>query len=325
MQEKRQLGMKFAYSKHGAAFVVYLTILVLGLVAISAAVRPGNYEIYDMQAVKMESHYIANEPPESLDVLFIGNSIAYSAFSPLHFWKESGFTSYVLATPGQRLCDTYAILYNALHKQSPKVVVLETNSFYKDIGTDQNQKDVIFNLYAKIFPILKYHSFYKSNSDNAIYDKFSLYKGFRPYEAAHGLQKPFADYIDHDMKAVDIPKGNLKYLNELYDLCRQDNTNLVLISAPTTNSWNYGRHLGIANWAKMHRIKYTDMNLLPDQVGINWKEDTRDGGDHMNIYGARVVDKFVANYLKKNFVLPDRRNDVKYASWNSDCKRAKIY
>ena len=69
----------------------------------------------------------------------------------------------------------------------------------------------------------------------------------------------------------------------------------------------------------------SDMNLLPDQVGINWKEDTRDGGDHMNIYGARVVDKFVANYLKKNFILPDHRKDTAYASWNIDCKRVKIY
>ena len=317
--------MKFNYNNHKASLVVYLTILILGLLAISEAVKPRGYEIYDMQTVKMESRYIANEPPNSVDVFFIGNSIAYSAFSPLHFWKENGFTSYVLATPGQRLCDTYAIVCNALKKQSPKVIVLETNSLYKDIGTDQNQKDTIFNLYAKIFPILKYHSFYKSNSDNAIYDKFSLYKGFRPYESARGLQKPFADYIDRNMKAVDIPEGNLKYLNQLYNLCKQNNIDLMLISAPTTNSWNYGRHLGIAEWAKKRQLNYTDMNLLPDQVGINWKEDTRDGGDHMNIYGARVVDKFVANYLKKNFILPDHRKDTAYASWNIDCKRVKIY
>ena len=317
--------MKFSCNNHKPVFIIYLGILIIGLLIISNIVRPKDYEIYDMQTVKMESRCITNEKSNSLDVLFIGNSIAYSAFSPLHFWKESGFTSYVLATPGQRLCDTYAIVNNALKTQSPKVIVLETNSFYRDIGIYQNEKDYIFNLYAKIFPLLQYHSFYKSESDSTYYEKNSFYKGFQPSEVSYAMQNPFSEHINRELKEELIPKANLKYLDMLCTICKKNNIILVLISVPTINNWDYGRHLGIEKWAKQQHLGYMDMNLLPDQGGIDWTRDTRDGGDHMNTYGARIVSNFVADYIKKNIVLPDHRSDPEYASWNNDCKSVKIY
>ena len=57
------------------------------------------------------------------------------------------------------------------------------------------------------------------------------------------------------------------------------------------------------------------MNLLLDDIGLDWTHDTADGGDHLNIYGAEKVSKYIGNYLNDNYDIPDRRDDSDYKSW----------
>ena len=40
-------------------------------------------------------------------------------------------------------------------------------------------------------------------------------------------------------------------------------------------------------------------------------------GSHTNIFGAKRYTKWLGQYLKDNYNLPDRRSDNKYADWNA--------
>ena len=63
-------------------------------------------------------------------------------------------------------------------------------------------------------------------------------------------------------------------------------------------------------------VRKYDMNNI--DYGLNWKEDTSDGGGHMNVLGGMKVTKSVGTHIHNNYDLPDRRNDDAYKSWYQD-------
>ena len=70
-------------------------------------------------------------------------------------------------------------------------------------------------------------------------------------------------------------------------------------------------------------VPYLDFNLLEKELGINWKTDTMDGGDHLNMNGAKKVTEYLGAYLKKNYVLSDYRENQMYQYWHRDWKKYK--
>ena len=76
---------------------------------------------------------IQKEPEDTIDVLFLGDSLAYTSFSPMQMWSDHGFTSFVGSQAGQKIQESYSMLRTALEKQNPKVVVLETNVLFREM------------------------------------------------------------------------------------------------------------------------------------------------------------------------------------------------
>ena len=72
------------------------------------------------------------EKKNSVDVLLIGNSDVYRAFSPIDCWKDYGISSCVSGKPWQNPQGAYNILHDALRYQKPRVVMLETDMFYSE-------------------------------------------------------------------------------------------------------------------------------------------------------------------------------------------------
>lgn len=95
------------------------------IIIISSILINGGESVYDSIAVNQKKNEISKEDKNSIDVMFIGDSLTYNSFSPVQIWEEYGYTSLCLGTSSQRLCDTDAILKAALKNQTPKVVVLE--------------------------------------------------------------------------------------------------------------------------------------------------------------------------------------------------------
>ena len=53
----------------------------------------------------------------------------------------------------------------------------------------------------------------------------------------------------------------------------------------------------------------------------DWQTDTFDHGEHMNLSGAQKVTHFMGEYLKRNYELPDRREDAEYRDWKESYGR----
>ena len=62
------------------------------------------------------------------------------------------------------------------------------------------------------------------------------------------------------------------------------------------------------------------MNLMREEIPIDWSKDTRDGGDHVNYFGAEKVSAYLGKYLSGTGLFKNRRSDPAYAQWEVNLK-----
>lgn len=139
---------------HSAAFIVALAALLL---ITSVMVKPRSMS----QGNVLDDPLIGgimSEKENSIDVIFLGDSESYSAFIPLSIWNESGVSSYVCGSTLQKLCYSYKLLSTTFKHQSPKIVVLETDTIYSRFSG----ANVITSKAQDAFCVFKYHDRWKS-------------------------------------------------------------------------------------------------------------------------------------------------------------------
>lgn len=256
---------------------------------------------------------IAAERKESIDLVVLGDSESYTSVSPMQLWKEHGMTAYVCGQPGQKIQETYYMLKTALRTQSPKVVLMETNLMFRDLGPVKNLQTTLAEPARYHFPLLRFHNLWKMAFDGKKPGE-SVYKGF----AIRSNVNPFdsGDYMKETKEVQEMPKAVSFYMEEIQELCRRNGAELVLMSAPSPKNYSYKKHNAIENYAKEKGITYVDLNLQIRELGIDWKEDSYDKGDHLNLYGAQKVTAWLGGYLKEKYEMPDHRNDPSYEDWN---------
>ena len=74
-------------------------------------------------------------------------------------------------------------------------------------------------------------------------------------------------------------------------------------------------HNAVAKFAEECGVEYMDANYDRDKIQIEWENDTFDGGDHLNLFGARKMTTYLGDYLARECDLTDHRDDPAYQSW----------
>lgn len=304
---------RFAPLIKGACFLALLCAL---MVAASYLFMPkNNHKAFGVSDAEMLASGILGEKEDSIDVLVVGDSEAYSSISPMQIWEERGFRSYLCSTPAQPLYDSYRFLRQALERQSPKVVVLETNAIFRPYKLN----DYLLSRAKNLFSVLRYHDRWKALKVNDFvrpveYTWTDDLKGFRynPAVAAASTQ----NYMLPTDASAPIPTLNEACLEDMIALCQENNAELLLVSTPSTINWNNARHNSIAAFAKENNLTYLDLNTMTREVPIDWARDTRDRGDHLNYAGAVKVSAFLGKYLQDTYGLADQRDAAHDNSWN---------
>ena len=299
-----------------------LAFLLLAL-ACSRIVVPKNNQS-EFGQVDASAYGILGEPEQSVDVLFVGDSEVYTSLSPLQIWNEQGITSYDVSTSGQLLCYSKTLLTQALKNQSPRVVVFETNMLFRRFGIDQ----ALWRELANMLPLLEYHNRWKSLSP-ADFTAKPKTTWTHPQKGYHPNDRTEPSKIQNNMKATTeherIPLFSQWYLDMLISLCREREIKVVLLSTPSTKNWNAKRHNAVEALLQSRSydsdVVYLDLNLKQREVPIDWEQDTRDGGDHLNNKGAYKVSHYIGAWLKDTYDLPDHRDDWTYRNWSQAAER----
>ena len=111
------------------------------------------------------------------------------------------------------------------------------------------------------------------------------------------------------------------YFKKIYNLCKKNNCNVVLLNMPQGNAWNKIKHNFVAKLAKEYNIKYYDfdMNLNKWLPSFSWKTDTRDAGRHLNYSGAKKVTGLMEKYMVEDLGFkPSKVSESVRKQWNRD-------
>ncbi len=264
------------------------------------------------------------EPKDTLDVIAVGNSDLYSGVLPMDIYEKYGTTMYVCGQSKQKMPECYDMLKKALSKQSPKLVIIETDTIF--YGKNDLHQVIESEIDIKI-PAIKYHDRWKALTlaDFALrvkYNEINVAKGYA-YIKCTDVKPYVSDEYMHktDERAEMQPLAKL-YLDKMVKLCEKRDIPILFLELPSATSWNMEKHNAMSDYAKEAGYPFVDMNLM--DVGIDWTMDTRDKGNHLNYSGAQKTTAELGKYLAENYTLPDRRNDEKISAiWNADLEKFK--
>ena len=257
---------------------------------------------------------VSAEKKNTIDVLVAGDSESYTSVSPMDLWDRAGIAAYDCGQPGQRIQETYYILKTAFRTQSPKLVLFETNTMFRDPGFLKNVQLSLTEPLAYHFPVIKYHNAWKALFDGPGGPKKS-YKGFEIRDKVVSYEGD-EEYMKETKDKAQIPEVVRIYMEKIKRLCEKNGADLLLVSAPSPKNYNYKKHNSLEEYARENDLPYVDLNMKFRDIGIDWKQDSYDRGDHLNISGARKVTAYIGEYLADNYDLPDRRNDDGWREWD---------
>lgn len=273
------------------------------------------YHKYGYQFEEVQSKTkLVNEQKTSIDCVFLGDSQGWSTYSPIQLYKEHGFTSLNLCTPGQFMYDTYVLLKNTYEKQKPKLVVIDSNM----ISSFLNPLKFIL---LQNYPIFHYHNI----DTNKISEEYFAKKGFNEYEGIVGYTGSL-DYMESEERNT-LSKQAMQYLDKINQLCKEHDSKLLLVNTVSPLVWSNVRHEIIQKWCTDNNVNYVDYNSSEqlETIDFDFSNDFRDGGDHVNLNGSRKICKNLGNYIKQNYALEDHRKDSSYQEWNTLAQDASEY
>lgn len=262
-----------------------------------------------------------SEPENTIDVIVLGDSESFTAVSPLRLWDSHGITTFVCGQPGQKVVEAYYCLKQIFEKQSPKLVIMETNMFFRYENFETELDEGIHELLGHYIPFYRYHDNWKKLTWNDFIPKFRLsrrdpQRGFVVKEGVVPYTGGAYMHETEDVEKVSALTGF--YMKQMERLCEKNGAKILLLSVPSPVNWSYERHNGMTEFAEAEEFSYLDLNLYTDQLQIDWERDTMDAGDHLNIYGAVKINRYLGTYLSENYNLENHTGKAGYEFWESD-------
>lgn len=244
-------------------------------------------------------------PKDSMDVVVFGNSQATVLFNTKRA-EEQGISSFVVAQGGQSVSEAYFTLKELLKKQHPKVAIVETDMICEKEITPNSRTEIktLFNtVMYHFFPVLRYHTIWKQALGVSDEVEVRHYKGFEerpdvnPYTGG--------EYMFSTEEKSTIPVIRSIFLDAFVDLCEENDIRIVLVSGVSPMYHSMDDHNYVEALSGKIDAPYIDMNLMRDELGIDFETDSLDGGDHVNLSGSNKETDYLIQFLKDNYEIGD--------------------
>lgn len=325
-----------------------IAFVIIGIALFSMASVILLPEWVDIGDVSMGLRGFYEEPKNSLDVIFVGNSNVYRGVSPMAIWRETGIASYAYSSPTQKMWVSYYMIKECLTYQKPKAIFLDVDEVFWDgqapeasirkaldnmkLGSNKWEaiNDPIFenNFLDKIsyiFPIIRYHSRWDKIGERDIARLSLKYEAFNKGYLPSRITKPYNKKVERIKKGNKPIKGDQMgekskaYLEKIINLCKENNIKLILMELPTARSWSETKNQAILEYANQKELTFIDFNT--EDIGIDWETDSEDEGYHLNRIGAEKVSKFLSSYLANMPEVPSHKGEEAYCKWEEDLEK----
>lgn len=107
---------------------------------------------------------------------------------------------------------------------------------------------------------------------------------------------------EKELYGVQLKQKSIEAVLEMKEICESNGSKLLLVKIPSAGTfeyrgaWTETKSELVKEFAAEQGIQFLD--LMYDRDLINWEEDTLDGGNHLNLSGARKVSLCLGEYLR---------------------------
>jgi hypothetical protein len=272
-----------------------------------------------------------NLPKDSVDVIFLGNSHNFTSFQPEIIDAIIPVNSYVIGINAENVVVSYYELKEVLKYQHPRVVILETYALnlndtskkgyifeFLDSGRWSINKIAVAARYLTpdtaytVFPALRTRLDATTLTPAVNQLVRELKYRFSPVAdplagaAPKEVVIPEAKYLSSLASAVTefkSPQPDIAvYLKKLYQLCQENNIELVLASAPmlsvTPDQADYFAPFDVSPFVEETGTKY----IVFDPADFN-RLDYADAA-HVSVFGSEVISMAMAQELAEILDVP---------------------
>lgn len=282
------------------------------------------------------------------DVIFVGSSNVFEDINTGVLWDEYGIAAFDLAGSVQPVWNSYYYIREALKTQAPRLIVLEVmgvlqsadyidasriikNTYGMKLSLDKLEAVRVSappeELNNYLWEIPTYHMRYselgpgdfRADRDFPGWGTGGIWKGFLINTDTVPCEKPEGFETG---ESSEISAKAEQYLREICRLCRERGVELLFIKSPGVTSRNatmkYNR---AAEIGAEYGVPFVNFNLSYDEIGLDFSTDLGDPS-HLNYRGNVKYTRYLAEYLRSRYDIPDRRGEDGYASYDAmalDC------
>lgn len=293
--------------KYWIEIAVFLACVLAFSLIMSYVMDPVRLGLTEYIAFNDKYVCAAKAEKEPIDVLVVGDSEALVLLSPQKMLDDEGISSFIAGQSGMRVSEAYYAIKDIVKTQDPKVVLLETDMLTMDSSELAEARMTFQAEVQEKLPVTKYHGMWKEELGIKRTPQEYHYHGFEPRD----LIEPYdgGPYMFETEDRYKLYKSTNFYLNKIYELCEQEGITIVLVSSTSPMNFNYTKHNAMVDLAESRDTEYLDLNMISEEIGIDWATDELDGGDHVNLTGTIKQTDYIEKYLSENFDLPDRRGE----------------
>lgn len=292
------------------------------------------------------------EKDNTVDMVYIGGSAAFVFWEPMRAWNSKGYATCLLGNNALQPTLIKYCVKEALRSQNPELLLIDVRPFIYGCDTSVstnysngvkgnvsntitqmsysvNRLQAIYNTvpmeigkFPYVFDIVGFRDAYSATSllrnPMLIFNRYhDPYKGF-VFIDKH-CEETFTDQSAVTEKA-EISEELKPVLEDLLDYLKTLDKDVLFvvhsycISRDDQMKYNYLEQIITENG-----FNFLNCNNYCSEIELDYSRDFYNE-NHVNIFGADKYTDFLAEYLDKNYTLPDRRSDPDYSSWSSDYK-----
>lgn len=281
------------------------------------------------------------QPENTIDVMMMGSSHIHCNVNTALLWEKYGIAAYDYSGAEQPLWMTYYYLKELYKYQSPEIIVLDLYAparYKEDYQYDWISENIFgmrFSLNklemmavsverSKFFQYFPSFTIYHSRYDDLAEDDFNnffwnsrekeSFKGYTPYWRCVPQEKNEVSETRND----GLTEKSELYLQKIIAYTKRKGTKLILIVAPyvMTNE-DMRTYNKIAEIADAEGIRFVNFNDVYEEMNLDFKQDFNDES-HLNYWGGCKFTDYLGNFLDTNYLIPDRREDEGYGSWDDN-------
>lgn len=300
-----------------AILILISAAALIGLLYLAQRVLMPKYVKEPFDGALIREYY---RQSENHDIVFFGDCEAYTSFIPSVLKENYGLSSFVRGSAAQRIWQSYYLMEETFTYETPGAMVYTVfGSVYDKVEKEEynrllfdGMKNSVYktasiresltegeSLVSYVFPLIRYHSRWNDLTTDDFKYAFSTPSvsdnGYLPHE-----ETVSADYVPEGKPLSDyaLPDICMDYLEKMYELCEKHETELILVKAPVLYPYWYPEwDEQIKAFAQSKGITYYNYLDRVSDIGLDFKTDTYDGGQHLNNSGAAKLTNYFGDQL----------------------------